>query len=154
VDGRLGLGKNLFAASPVLRDQFNEIVAIGSVGAEGLLVKQTLDATPQANLIGMILEAHRPTHLAMPATAEDYDSSRSQTRRNDSERPQPTRLLFHLTHCTTCKSFQRLRICSIQRARNGFRKAMNRKGLEAYQRAWRYCLPSCAENIAIPSKPL
>ena len=98
MDGRLGFGKNLFAASPVLRDEFIEIVTIGSVGAEGLFVKQTLDATAEANLIGMILEAHRPTHLAVPATAEDYDSSRSQTRRNYSERPQPTRLLFLLTH--------------------------------------------------------
>jgi hypothetical protein len=98
VDGRLGLGKSLFAASPVLRDEFIEIVAIGSVGAEGLLVKQALDATAQANLIGMILETHRPTHLAMPATAEDYDSSRSQPRRNYTQRPQPTRLLFHFTH--------------------------------------------------------
>ena len=98
MDGRLGLGKSLFAASPVLRDEFIEIVAIGSVGAEGLLVKQTLDATAQANLIGVILETHWPTHLAMPATAEDYDSSRSQPRRNYSERPQPTRLLFHFTH--------------------------------------------------------
>jgi hypothetical protein len=98
VDGRLGLGKSLFAASPVLRDEFTEIVAIGSVGAEGLLVKQTLDSTAQANLIGMILETDRPTHLAMPATAEDYDSSRSQPRRNYTQRPQPTRLLFHFTH--------------------------------------------------------
>jgi hypothetical protein len=99
VDGRLGLVNSLFAASPVLCDEFTEIVAIGSVGAEGLLVKQALDATAEANLIGMILETYRPTHLAMPATAEDYDSSRSQTRRNYSERPQPTRLLFHFTHC-------------------------------------------------------
>jgi len=98
VDGRLGLGNSLFAASPVLRDEFIEIVTIGSVGAEGLLVKETLDATAQANLIRMILEAHRPTHLAMPATAEDYDSSRSQPRRNYTQRPQPTRLLFHFTH--------------------------------------------------------
>ena len=98
MDGRLGLGKSLFAASPVLRDEFTEIVAIGSVRAEGLLVKETPDATTEANLIGMILETDRPTHLAMPATAEDYDSSRSQPRRNDSERPQPTRLLFHFTH--------------------------------------------------------
>ena len=98
MDSRLGLGKSLFAASPVLHDEFIEIVAIGSVGAEGLLVKQTLDATAQANLIGMILEAYRPTHLAMPATAEDYDSSRSQPGRNYTQRPQPTRLLFHFTH--------------------------------------------------------
>ena len=98
MDGRLGFGKSLFAASPVLRDEFTEIVAIGSVGAEGFLVKQTLDAAAQANLIGMILETNRPTHLAVPATAEDYDSSRAQPGCNYTQRPQPTRLLFHFTH--------------------------------------------------------
>src|SRR5580698_493819 len=76
----------------------------------------------------MILEANRPTHLAMPATAEDHDSSRSQPGGNYTQRPQPTRLLFHFTHpATTCKSLQRLRICSNRKTRNDFRKAMNRK---------------------------
>ena len=98
VDGGIGLGMNLAAVSPVLRDQSIEIVTVRSVRAEGLLIKQTFDPTTQADLIRMILKAHRPTHLAMPAAAEDHDSGRSQTCGNYSERPTPTRLLFLLTH--------------------------------------------------------
>ena len=96
--GRLGLSGNLAAASLVAGNQTIEIVAVGSVGAESLFIKQPLDAATQANLIGVIAEANRPTHLAVPATAEDYDSSRSQPGGNYTQRPQPARLLFLFTH--------------------------------------------------------
>jgi len=89
---------NLFGASPVLRDQSIEIVTVGPVRAECLLIKQALDATTQADLIRVILRANRPTHLVVPAAAEDHDSCRSQPCRNYAQRPQPTRLLFHFTH--------------------------------------------------------
>ena len=93
-----GPGMNLSGSSAVADNQAVEIVAVRSVGAESLLIKQALDAATQANLIGIILEANRPTHLPMPATAEDHDSRRSQPGRNHAQRPQPARLLFLLTH--------------------------------------------------------
>jgi hypothetical protein len=96
----LGFGMNLILilTSSVPGNQPIEIVTIGSVRAEGLLIKQALDAAAQANLIRVILEANRPTHLAMPATTEDHYSSRSQPSSNHTQRPPPTRLLFFFTH--------------------------------------------------------
>jgi hypothetical protein len=98
VDRGLGFGMNIDSSSEIPGDQAIEIVAVGSVGAEGLLIEQTLDAAAQANLIRMILEANRPTHLAMPAPAEDHHSSRAQPSSNHTQRPQPTRLLFLFIH--------------------------------------------------------
>lgn len=72
VFGRLGFGKNFAGSSPVARDQAAEVVTVRSVGAESFLIKQALDAAAQANLIGAILRADRPTHIAVPATAEEH----------------------------------------------------------------------------------
>jgi hypothetical protein len=98
VDGGLSLRVDLTTSSPVPGNQAIKIVAVGPVSAEGLLVKQTLDAAAQTNLIRVILEANRPTHLSVPATAKDHYSSCSQPSSNHTQRPQPTRLLFLLTH--------------------------------------------------------
>ena len=99
-------GVKLFASSLVPGNQAIEVVAVGSVSAKGLLIKQTLDAASQANLIGMILETNRPTHLAVPAAAEYHYSSSTQPGRNYTQRPQPTRLLFLRPRpASTCKSF-------------------------------------------------
>jgi len=98
VRGRLGSSGNLANPSLVARNQAIEVVAVGSVGAEGLFIKQALDAAAQANLIGVITEANRPTHLAVPATSEDYDSSRSHPGGKHTQTPEPTRLLFLFTH--------------------------------------------------------
>jgi hypothetical protein len=98
VDRRLGCGMNLARSSAIPGNQTIEIVAVGSVRTESLLIEQTLDATTQANLIRAILVANRPTHFAVPATAKDYNSRRSQPSRDHTERPQPTRLLFLFTH--------------------------------------------------------
>lgn len=51
-------------------DQPIEVITIGPVSAEGVLVKQTLDTAAEADLVGITLGAHRPAHLAVPATAE------------------------------------------------------------------------------------
>jgi hypothetical protein len=98
VDRGLGFRMNFILSSAVPGNQAIEIVAVGSVGAEALLVKQAFDAAAQANLVRVILKANRPTHLSVPATAEDHDSSRSEPGRNYPQRPQPTRLLFLFTH--------------------------------------------------------
>ena len=84
--------------SAIPGNQTTEVVTVGSVCAEGLLIKQTLDAAAQANLIRVILEPNRPTHFAVPATAEDHNSRSSQPSRDHTKRPQPTRLLFLFTH--------------------------------------------------------
>lgn len=98
MDRGRGFGTSLSGSSPVPGDQAIEIVAEGSVRAEGFLIKQAFDAAAQANLIGVILESDRPTHLTVPATAEEHNSSRSQPGSNHAQRPQPTRLLFLFTH--------------------------------------------------------
>jgi hypothetical protein len=84
--------------SAIPGNQMIEVVAVGSVGTEGLLIEQALDAATQANLIGAILGPNRPTHFAVPATAEDHNSRSSQPSRDHTQRPQPTRLLFLFTH--------------------------------------------------------
>ena len=76
--GGLGFGLNFIVSGSVASNQATEIVAIRSVGAESFLIKQALDAAAQANLIGAILEANRPTHLAVPATAKDHHSGCAQ----------------------------------------------------------------------------
>jgi len=78
VGGRRGFGMHLTVSNSVASHQAIEVVTVGSVSAEGLLIKQAFDAAAQANLIGVILEADRPTHLAVPAAAEDHHSRRSQ----------------------------------------------------------------------------
>jgi hypothetical protein len=93
------LGLNFAGASAILGNQTAEIVAVRSVRAEGLLIEQALDAATEAHLIGAILVPNRPTHLAVPATAKDYDSRSSQPSSDPTQRPQPTRLLFLFTHC-------------------------------------------------------
>lgn len=94
----LGFGTDRPLSNLVAGNQAIEVVAVGSVGAEGFLIKQALDATAQANLIGMILEANWPTHLAVPAAPENHHPGGAQPGGNDAQRPQPTRLLFLLTH--------------------------------------------------------
>jgi len=97
VDRGLGLGTNFRDLRLVAGNQVMEIIAVGSVGAERLLIKQAFDAAPQANLIRVILEANRPAHLAVPAASKNHDSSRPEAGGNHSQRPQPARLLFVFT---------------------------------------------------------
>jgi len=71
------LGMKLAVSNAVASHKAIQVVAIRSVSAKSLLIKQALDAAAQANLVRMILIAHRPTHLAVPAAAEDHHSRRS-----------------------------------------------------------------------------
>jgi len=98
VDGGLGCGMDFTLSNPVAGNEAVEIVAVGSVGAEGFLIKQALDAAAQANLVRVILETDWPTHLAMPAPAKDHHSGGAQPRGDHAQGPQPTRLLFLFTH--------------------------------------------------------
>lgn len=67
-------GRRVKLASPdvIPGNQAIEIVTVRPVGAEGILVKEALDATIQADLIGMVLSPDGPTHFAVPATAKNY----------------------------------------------------------------------------------
>jgi len=51
VNGGLGFRMSLLGSSQILGNQAIEVIAVGSVSAEGLLIKQTFDATTEANLI-------------------------------------------------------------------------------------------------------
>lgn len=121
-------GLGLRSSSTVASHQAIEVVAVRSVGAEGLLIKQAFDAAAQANLIGVILETHGPTHLTVPAAAQDHHSSRSQPGGNHPYRPHPARLLFLFTQLPEPVILQKLRICPILGACNGLRNGMNQKG--------------------------
>jgi hypothetical protein len=123
---RLRLGETLTLSSPVTSHQAIEVVAVRSISAEGLLIKQAFDAAAQANLIRAILEAHRPTHPAMPTAAQEHHSSGSQPGGNYSKRPQPTRLLFLFTHPPQpVHTSQRQAYAEIPRVRNTLCKVMN-----------------------------
>ena len=98
MNGGLGLGMNLVPSRVVAGHQLIEVVTVRSVSAKGLLIEQALDAAAEADLIGVIVEANRPTHLAVPAAAKDHYSGRSQPSGNHEQRPQPPRLLFLFTH--------------------------------------------------------
>src|SRR5579863_2045849 len=75
-----------------------QVVAKRPVGTEGLFVKQTLDTAPQTDLIGVLLRPDRPTHSAMPATAEDHYGRACQPGGQQTQGPTPRRLLLLLTH--------------------------------------------------------
>lgn len=51
-------------------DKLVQVIAKRAIGLKGLLVEEPLDATAQANLIGLALNADGPAHLAMPAATE------------------------------------------------------------------------------------
>ena len=73
-----GLGMKFTVSNSVASHQAIEVVAVGSVSAKGLLIKQAFNAAAQANMVRVIMEAHRPTHLTVPAAAENHHSRRSQ----------------------------------------------------------------------------
>lgn len=50
----------------ILKQALN-IVAVRSIAAESVLVKEPLDATAGADLVGASLRAYWPAHFAMPA---------------------------------------------------------------------------------------
>ena len=54
-----------------------QIVAVGTVSAERFFVKQPLNSTSQAHLIGMALRPYRPTHFPVPAAAQNQNCGSS-----------------------------------------------------------------------------
>jgi len=89
---------SLTVSLPVVSYEAVEVVAIGSESSEGLFIKQAFDAAAQANLVGAVMEAHRPAHFAVPATAENDHARRAQSGGDYAEPPSPSRLLFWFTH--------------------------------------------------------
>lgn len=68
-DGR-SFGPRQIPARTLPGNQLIEVIAEGAEGLESLLVEQALDATTEANLVGLALNAYGPAHPTMPAAAE------------------------------------------------------------------------------------
>lgn len=85
MDRRLRL--TFSASDPLASHQTIQIVTIRPIRAEPLFIKQAFDAAAQANLIGAVMETHRPAHPAMPAAAENHDASRTQSGSNHAKWP-------------------------------------------------------------------
>ncbi len=86
-----GLGRRLLSTIPF--DEAGEIIAIGSVGPEDFLVKQTLDAAARTHLIRIALSTHRPAHFAVPAATKYNHCGSCQACGHQAERPFPALLL-------------------------------------------------------------
>jgi len=76
-----------------------QLVSVGAIGLEGLLIKKPLDPTSQADLVGISLGTNRPTHLAVPASPQENDCHSRQPRGDNAEGPHPVFLLFNFFHC-------------------------------------------------------
>ena len=55
-------------------DQAIQVVAIRAVRPKLAFIEQPLNAATETHLVGVILSAHRPTHLAVPTPPQDYHS--------------------------------------------------------------------------------
>jgi len=95
---RSGSRLKLASSGFIPGNQAIEIVAVRSVGAEGILIKETLDAAIEANLVGMVLSPDGPTHFAVPATAENDHPSTGQSSRQQAPRPEPPLPLLFFAH--------------------------------------------------------
>ena len=127
LDGR-EVSLQFCAAGFIPRDESAEVGAVGTVSAEVFLVKKALASATNANLVGTALGAYRPTHPAVPATAENHDARARQTGCNQTQPQQPSGPLFCFTHCKKPSSM--LTICSGWQLRNGPEVA----GIETGQR--------------------
>ena len=87
MNGGLRFSMTRFSSSQIPGNEAIEVIAVRSVSTEGLLIKQTFDATTEANLIRVILEAHRPAHFAVPAAAKNHHTGRAQSGSHYAERP-------------------------------------------------------------------
>jgi len=70
--GGLCLRTDAGPSRTVPRQETIQVVAVRPVRAESLLIEKPLDPTTEANLVGVLLGANRPTHLAVPATAKNH----------------------------------------------------------------------------------
>ena len=68
-----GLLHALESAQALMGDEVVQVVSVRPVAAEGAFVKQAHDAAVSARLVGevdvLIVNAHRPAHVPMPAAA-------------------------------------------------------------------------------------
>jgi len=83
-------GLGMWFPDAVASHQAIQIVAVGAIGAERLLIKQAFDAAAQANLVGAVLEAHWPAHFAVPAAAENHHAGGAQSGSHYAEGPEPS----------------------------------------------------------------
>ena len=78
------------AAGAVSGNEFSQVVAVRAIAAKRLGVKQSLDATVGTNSIGiLIIVPRRPTHVAVPAPAEEDNRGGAYSRSGNAERPSP-----------------------------------------------------------------
>jgi hypothetical protein len=92
-------------------NQAIQVVAVRPIRPKGPLVEQPLNSTTHADLIGMVLQAHRPTHFAVPAAAKYHQGGSGYARGHHSQRPSPTRLLLLFNHQPQpCNSLKNLNI--------------------------------------------
>jgi hypothetical protein len=82
----LGLGDS---SGSIPGNQPIQVVAVGTIGTKGFLVEKALNSAAQAYLIRMLLVADRPTHLAMPAAAQNEHCSPRNSGSNNTERQFP-----------------------------------------------------------------
>ena len=116
LDGR-NVSLHFLAPRFIPRDETIHIGTVGTVSAEVLLVKKALASATDAYLVRTALRTYWPTHMAVPAAAENHYTRSRQTSCNQAESQQPSGLLFCVTHCK--KPSSTLRICPHPALRNG-----------------------------------
>lgn len=89
-------------AGAIPGDQMVDVVTVGAVAAKTLLVEKSLDATAEANLVGVILNSYGPAHFLMPAASQHRYRCPCQPGGHNPNRPQPTMLAL-LTHLTATR---------------------------------------------------
>jgi len=77
----------LFPSGVIPLPEAVQVVTIRAVSTESLLVKQALDTTSEAHLVGTILGTDGPAHPAMPAAAKQHDRSARDTCSHQTKRP-------------------------------------------------------------------
>ena len=105
------------AARFIPRGETIEIGTVGTVSAEVFLVEKALTSATHAYLVRTTLGAYRPTHAAVPTTAENHHARARQSGGNQTQPQEPSGLLFRFTHCNQPSSGSR--ICSSRELRNG-----------------------------------
>jgi hypothetical protein len=76
-----------------------QLISVGAVGLKGFLVKKPLDPTSRADLVGISVGPHRPTHPAVPASPEENNRHPRQPCSDNAEGPHPVLLLIYVFHC-------------------------------------------------------
>lgn len=78
-------------AGAVSGNEFSQVVAVVAIAAKGLRVEQSFDATVGTHPIGIVIIVPRwPTHVGVPAPAEQDRRGCAYSSSGDAERPSPT----------------------------------------------------------------